>query len=135
MLFLYIKTKSNGRFCNICDEKLCWYILAAPRILRLALAPTDKYFDRCIQYKVRSFPIAVLRWYKDGKELQPTASIVYPQPKAEGNVMTGCLLFKINVPLNNGIYTLKATNWLGSHTMNTTAVFQNIIGLYQNILH
>ncbi|XP_053722705.1 NT-3 growth factor receptor isoform X2 [Synchiropus splendidus] len=81
----------------------------------LKLAEPERRHDTCMEFTVRGFPPPQLRWFHRGQELQQN-DYVRTVMDFYQDVLEGCLLFQNPTHLNNGDYTLEASNALGTAT-------------------
>ncbi|XP_041841361.1 NT-3 growth factor receptor isoform X2 [Melanotaenia boesemani] len=84
-----------------------------PVILRL-LEP-DKRLHTCIEFTVRGYPRPKLRWFYQHKEIQQNQYIRTEMDSYQDD-LEGCLIFENPTHINNGNYTLEASNHLGTVT-------------------
>ncbi|KAF7212694.1 transcript variant X2 [Nothobranchius furzeri] len=84
-----------------------------PVILRLA--EPEKRLDTCIEFTVRGYPHPKLRWFHKQKEIQQNDYIRTDMDFYQ-DYLEGCLTFQNPTHINNGNYTLEASNPLGTVT-------------------
>ncbi|XP_063046178.1 NT-3 growth factor receptor [Engraulis encrasicolus] len=85
----------------------------------LKLAEPEHGHESCMEFSVRGQPQPNLRWFHRGKEILISPFIrveLYAEPYRD--FLEGCLSFRNPTHLNNGNYTLVASNSLG--TVNKT---------------
>uniref|UniRef100_A0A3Q2YGZ4 Tyrosine-protein kinase receptor n=1 Tax=Hippocampus comes TaxID=109280 RepID=A0A3Q2YGZ4_HIPCM len=86
-----------------------------PVILRLA-EPEQRH-DTCIEFTVRGYPHPKLRWFHKNKEILHN-QYIRTEMDFYQDYLEGCLTFQNPTHINNGNYTLEASNSLG--TVNKT---------------
>ncbi|KAM9742888.1 BDNF/NT-3 growth factors receptor isoform 2-T2 [Menidia menidia] len=93
----------------------------APKIVKLSDAIPDHHW--CIPFSIEANPRPVIDWYQDGKKV-PEDDYIQTQiyEEAAGEVH-GCLQLDNPTHLNNGRYTLVATNKYGSDQKDVEAHF------------
>ncbi|CAG03100.1 unnamed protein product, partial [Tetraodon nigroviridis] len=84
-----------------------------PVILRLA-EPEQRH-DTCIEFTVRGYPHPKLRWFHEHKEIQQN-DYIRTEMDYYQDYLEGCLTFQNPTHINNGNYTLEASNALGTVT-------------------
>ncbi|XP_072321574.1 NT-3 growth factor receptor isoform X2 [Eucyclogobius newberryi] len=84
-----------------------------PVILRLA-EPEQRH-DTCIEFTVRGYPHPKLRWFHKQKEIVQNKYIRTEMDFFQ-DYLEGCLTFQNPTHVNNGNYTLEASNALGTVT-------------------
>lgn len=84
-----------------------------PVILRLA-EPEQRH-DTCIEFTVRGYPHPKLRWFHKQKEIQQN-DYIRTEMDFYQDYLEGCLTFQNPTHINNGNYTLEASNSLGTVT-------------------
>uniref|UniRef100_A0A3B5MWT4 Tyrosine-protein kinase receptor n=1 Tax=Xiphophorus couchianus TaxID=32473 RepID=A0A3B5MWT4_9TELE len=84
-----------------------------PVIMRLA--EPEKRHDTCIEFTVRGYPYPKLRWFHKQTEIKEN-DFIWTDKDTYQDYLEGCLLFKNPTHLNNGNYTLEASNHLGTVT-------------------
>uniref|UniRef100_A0A3B3XCX7 Ig-like domain-containing protein n=1 Tax=Poecilia mexicana TaxID=48701 RepID=A0A3B3XCX7_9TELE len=93
-----------------------------PVILRLA--EPEKRHDTCIEFTVRGYPYPKLRWFHKQTEIKEN-DFIWTDKDTYQDYLEGCLLFKNPTHLNNGNYTLEASNHLGTVTKTVYGHFLN----------
>ncbi|XP_024151205.1 NT-3 growth factor receptor isoform X3 [Oryzias melastigma] len=81
----------------------------------LMLAEPQQRLDTCIEFTVRGNPHPKLRWFHKQEEIQQNKYIRTDMDFYQ-DTLEGCLIFRNPTHLNNGNYTLEATNPLGRAT-------------------
>uniref|UniRef100_A0A3P8SB11 Tyrosine-protein kinase receptor n=1 Tax=Amphiprion percula TaxID=161767 RepID=A0A3P8SB11_AMPPE len=84
-----------------------------PVILRLA--EPEQRLDTCIEFTVRGYPHPKLRWFHKQKEILQNDYIRTDMDFYQ-DYLEGCLTFQNPTHINNGNYTLEASNPLGTVT-------------------
>ncbi|XP_061591320.1 NT-3 growth factor receptor-like [Cololabis saira] len=84
-----------------------------PVILRLV--EPEQRLDTCIEFTVRGYPHPKLRWFYKQKEIQHNDYIRTDMDFYQ-DYLEGCLTFQNPTHINNGNYTLEASNALGTVT-------------------
>uniref|UniRef100_A0A3B4BJX7 Tyrosine-protein kinase receptor n=1 Tax=Periophthalmus magnuspinnatus TaxID=409849 RepID=A0A3B4BJX7_9GOBI len=84
-----------------------------PVILRLA-EPEQRH-DTCIEFTVRGYPHPKLRWFHKQKEIVQN-KYIRTEMDFYKDYLEGCLTFQNPTHINNGNYTLEASNALGTVT-------------------
>ncbi|XP_070826177.1 NT-3 growth factor receptor isoform X1 [Chaetodon trifascialis] len=84
-----------------------------PVILRLA-EPEQRH-DTCIEFTVRGYPHPKLRWFHEQKEILKN-EYIRTEMEFYQDYLEGCLTFQNPTHINNGNYTLEASNALGTVT-------------------
>uniref|UniRef100_A0AAV2LKN9 Ig-like domain-containing protein n=1 Tax=Knipowitschia caucasica TaxID=637954 RepID=A0AAV2LKN9_KNICA len=84
-----------------------------PVILRLA-EPEQRH-DTCIEFTVRGYPQPKLRWFYKKKEIMQN-KYIRTEMDFYQDYVEGCLTFQNPTHINNGNYTLEASNALGTVT-------------------
>uniref|UniRef100_A0A3Q1FCP5 Tyrosine-protein kinase receptor n=1 Tax=Acanthochromis polyacanthus TaxID=80966 RepID=A0A3Q1FCP5_9TELE len=84
-----------------------------PVILRLA--EPEQRLDTCIEFTVRGYPHPKLRWFHKQKEILQNDYIRTDMDFYQ-DYLEGCLTFQNPTHINNGNYTLEASNSLGTVT-------------------
>ncbi|TNN70136.1 NT-3 growth factor receptor [Liparis tanakae] len=82
-----------------------------PVILRLA-EPEQRH-DTCIEFTVRGYPHPKLRWFYKQKEILQN-EYIRTEMDFYQDYLEGCLTFQNPTHINNGNYTLEASNPLGT---------------------
>uniref|UniRef100_A0A3P9LBG3 Tyrosine-protein kinase receptor n=1 Tax=Oryzias latipes TaxID=8090 RepID=A0A3P9LBG3_ORYLA len=80
-----------------------------------SLAEPQQRLDTCIEFTVRGNPHPKLRWFHKHEEIQQNKYIRTDMDFYQ-DTLEGCLIFRNPTHLNNGNYTLEATNPLGRAT-------------------
>ncbi|KAK5934853.1 hypothetical protein CgunFtcFv8_020270 [Champsocephalus gunnari] len=91
-----------------------------PLIVRLA--EPEKRHDTCIEFTVRGYPHPRLRWFYKKKEIVEN-DYIRTELDFYQDYLEGCLIFKNPTHLNNGNYTLEASNRLGTVTKSVNGRF------------
>lgn len=78
----------------------------------IKLEEPERRHHTCIEFTVRGFPHPTLQWLYKGHEIQ--APFIHTEMELYQDYLEGCLNFENPTHLNNGNYTLVATNSLGS---------------------
>ncbi|KAF3832228.1 hypothetical protein F7725_025893 [Dissostichus mawsoni] len=91
-----------------------------PLIVRLA--EPEKRHDTCIEFTVRGYPHPKLRWFYKKKEIVEN-DYIRTELDFYQDYLEGCLIFKNPTHLNNGNYTLEASNRLGTVTKSVNGRF------------
>lgn len=98
---------------SVSVPSVCSLLAVPPVILRLA-EPEQRH-DTCIEFTVRGYPQPKLRWFHKHKEIVQNkyirTDIDFYQDYVEG-----CLTLQNPTHINNGNYTLEASNALGTVT-------------------
>ncbi|KAK7913549.1 hypothetical protein WMY93_013760 [Mugilogobius chulae] len=84
-----------------------------PVILRLA-EPEQRHYT-CIEFTVRGYPHPKLRWFHKQKEIVQN-KYIRTEMDFYQDYLEGCLIFQNPTHINNGNYTLEASNALGTVT-------------------
>ncbi|XP_037651106.1 NT-3 growth factor receptor isoform X8 [Sebastes umbrosus] len=84
-----------------------------PIILRLA--EPEKRHDTCIEFTVRGYPHPKLRWFYKQQEIIKN-NFIRTEMDFYQDYLEGCLTFQNPTHVNNGNYTLEASNPLGTVT-------------------
>uniref|UniRef100_A0A8C5D4Z9 Tyrosine-protein kinase receptor n=1 Tax=Gouania willdenowi TaxID=441366 RepID=A0A8C5D4Z9_GOUWI len=84
-----------------------------PVILRLA--EPEQRLDTCIEFTVRGYPHPKLRWFYKQREILQNEYIRTDMDFYQ-DYLEGCLTFQNPTHINNGNYTLEASNPLGTVT-------------------
>lgn len=84
-----------------------------PVILRLA-EPEQRH-DTCIEFTVRGYPHPKLRWFHMKEEIRQN-DYIRTEMDFFQDYLEGCLTFQNPTHINNGNYTLEASNPLGTVT-------------------
>ncbi|XP_005727617.1 NT-3 growth factor receptor isoform X1 [Pundamilia nyererei] len=84
-----------------------------PVILRLA--EPEQRLDTCIEFTVRGYPQPQLRWFHKQKEIIKN-DYIRTEMDFYQDYLEGCLTFQNPTHINNGNYTLEASNALGTVT-------------------
>ncbi|XP_045897612.1 NT-3 growth factor receptor-like, partial [Micropterus dolomieu] len=84
-----------------------------PVILRLA-EPEQRH-DTCIEFTVRGYPHPKLRWFHKQREILQN-EYIRTEMDFYQDYLEGCLTFQNPTHINNGNYTLEASNPLGTVT-------------------
>ncbi|KAG7273689.1 hypothetical protein CRUP_017442 [Coryphaenoides rupestris] len=96
------------------------HVSFSPVILRLS-APQRRH-DTCLEFWVRGHPPPRLRWLRGSQDLVES-DMVRLELDSYQDSLEGCLLFRNPTHLDNGNYTLEATNTLGTVTKTLYAHF------------
>ncbi|XP_030270332.1 NT-3 growth factor receptor isoform X2 [Sparus aurata] len=91
-----------------------------PVILRLA-EPEQRH-DTCIEFTVRGYPHPKLRWFHKQVEIQQN-DYIRTEMDFYQDYLEGCLTFQNPTHINNGNYTLEASNILGTVTKTVNGHF------------
>ncbi|XP_075886883.1 NT-3 growth factor receptor [Nelusetta ayraudi] len=91
-----------------------------PVILRLA-EPEQRH-DTCIEFTVRGYPHPKLRWFHNHKEILQN-DYIRTEMDFFQDYLEGCLTFQNPTHINNGNYTLEASNRLGTVTKSVYGHF------------
>uniref|UniRef100_A0A674P938 Tyrosine-protein kinase receptor n=1 Tax=Takifugu rubripes TaxID=31033 RepID=A0A674P938_TAKRU len=78
------------------------------------LKPEQRH-DTCIEFTVRGYPHPKLRWFHQQKEIQQN-DYIRTEMDFYQDYLEGCLTFQTPTHINNGNYTLEASNPLGTVT-------------------
>ena len=82
-----------------------------------------------IQYVIYGYPPPNVTWLKDGSPLVQN-DVIYDRVTSRGEAVTrGGLLFEMSNHLNNGNYTLIASNLYGNSSQTISAIFLQPPGL------
>ncbi|XP_073322137.1 BDNF/NT-3 growth factors receptor [Pagrus major] len=111
---------------NIVGEKessLLLDILFPPKITKLSNAIPDHHW--CIPFSVSGNPEPQLQWFLDGKSVTEGEYIMTMIHDITEREYHGCLLLDIPTHLNNGRYTLVATNKFGTDQKEVDAHFMH----------
>uniref|UniRef100_A0A3B5AP07 Neurotrophic receptor tyrosine kinase 3 n=1 Tax=Stegastes partitus TaxID=144197 RepID=A0A3B5AP07_9TELE len=92
-----------------------------PVILRLA--EPEQRLDTCIEFTVRGYPHPKLRWFHKQKEILQNDYIRTDMDFYQ-DYLEGCLTFQNPTHINNGNYTLEASNPLGTVTKTSDTLFR-----------
>lgn len=92
---------------------LSFFNAVPPVILRLA-EPEQRH-DTCIEFTVRGYPHPKLRWFHKQKEILQN-EYIRTEMDFYQDYLEGCLTFQNPTHINNGNYTLEASNPLGTVT-------------------
>ncbi|XP_060924446.1 NT-3 growth factor receptor isoform X3 [Limanda limanda] len=84
-----------------------------PVILRLA--EPEQRLHTCIEFTVRGYPHPKLRWFYKQKEVMQN-DYIRTEMEFYQDYLEGCLTFQNPTHINNGNYTLEASNPLGTVT-------------------
>ncbi|KAK0150033.1 NT-3 growth factor receptor [Merluccius polli] len=95
-------------------------VMFSPVILRLS-APQRRH-DTCLEFWVRGHPPPRLRWLRGSRDLVQS-DVVRLELDSYQDSLEGCLLFRNPTHLDNGNYTLEATNTMGTATKTLYAHF------------
>uniref|UniRef100_A0A8C4HV08 Tyrosine-protein kinase receptor n=1 Tax=Dicentrarchus labrax TaxID=13489 RepID=A0A8C4HV08_DICLA len=95
-----------------------------PVILRLA-EPEQRH-DTCIEFTVRGYPHPKLRWFHKQKEIILN-EYIRTEMDFYQDYLEGCLTFQNPTHINNGNYTLEASNPLGTVTKTVYGHFLDIL--------
>lgn len=99
--------------CLMCFVDVFFLSTVPPIILRLA--EPEQRLDTCIEFTVRGYPHPKLRWFYKQKEIQQNEYIKTDMDFYQ-DYLEGCLTFQNPTHINNGNYTLEASNPLGTVT-------------------
>ncbi|KAJ3594140.1 hypothetical protein NHX12_006472 [Muraenolepis orangiensis] len=97
-------------------------VMFSPVILRLS--PPQRRHDTCLEFWVRGHPSPRLRWLRGSRDLVQS-DVVRLELDSYQDSLEGCLLFRNPTHLDNGNYTLEATNTLGTATKTLYAHFMH----------
>ncbi|KAJ7999385.1 hypothetical protein DPEC_G00193850 [Dallia pectoralis] len=81
----------------------------------LKLVEPEQRHDTCIEFTVRGFPQPTLRWFHKQQEILQS-EYIRTEMDFYQDYLEGCLTFKNPTHIDNGNYTLEASNSLGSVT-------------------
>ncbi|XP_019910976.2 NT-3 growth factor receptor isoform X2 [Esox lucius] len=81
----------------------------------LKLVEPERRHDTCIEFTVRGFPHPTLRWFHKQREILQS-EYIRTEMDFYQDYLEGCLTFKNPTHIDNGNYTLEASNYLGSAT-------------------
>uniref|UniRef100_A0A3B4FN13 Tyrosine-protein kinase receptor n=1 Tax=Pundamilia nyererei TaxID=303518 RepID=A0A3B4FN13_9CICH len=81
----------------------------------LRLAEPEQRLDTCIEFTVRGYPQPQLRWFHKQKEIIKN-DYIRTEMDFYQDYLEGCLTFQNPTHINNGNYTLEASNALGTVT-------------------
>ncbi|CAL8243609.1 unnamed protein product [Lota lota] len=95
-------------------------VMFSPVILKLS-APQRRH-DTCLEFWVRGHPLPRLRWLRGTRDLVQS-DVIRLELDSYHDSLEGCLLFRNPTHLDNGNYTLEATNTLGTATKTLYAHF------------
>ncbi|KAF3686909.1 NT-3 growth factor receptor [Channa argus] len=95
-----------------------------PVILRLA-EPEQRH-DTCIEFTVRGYPHPKLRWFHEHKEILQN-EYIRTEMDFYQDYLEGCLILQNPTHINNGNYTLEASNPLGTVTKTVYGHFMDIV--------
>lgn len=87
---------------------------AVPPVI-LRLAEPERRHDTCIEFTVRGYPHPKLRWFHKQKEILQN-KYIRTEMDFYQDYLEGCLTFQNPTHINNGNYTLEASNPLGTVT-------------------
>lgn len=87
---------------------------AVPPVI-LKLTEPEQRLDTCIEFTVRGYPHPKLRWFHKQKEIKQNDYIRTDMDFYQ-DYLEGCLTFQNPTHINNGNYTLEASNPLGTAT-------------------
>lgn len=87
---------------------------AVPPVI-LRLAEPEQRHDTCIEFTVRGYPHPKLRWFHKQKEILQN-DYIRTEMDFYQDYLEGCLTFQNPTHINNGNYTLEASNPLGTVT-------------------
>lgn len=90
------------------------FFTAVPPVI-LRLAEPEQRHDTCIEFTVRGYPHPKLRWFYMQKEILQNDYIRTDMDFYQ-DYLEGCLTFQNPTHINNGNYTLEASNPLGTVT-------------------
>eukprot|EP00064_Thunnus_orientalis_P000617 superscaffoldBa00000033_g618 len=102
-----------------------------PVILRLA-EPEQRH-DTCIEFTVRGYPHPKLRWFHKQMEI-PQNEYIRTEMDFYQDYLEGCLTFQNPTHINNGNYTLEASNPLGTVTKTVYGHFLMAPGIDEDIV-
>ena len=89
-----------------------------------------KAFHWSIRYVIYGYPLPNVTWFKDVSPLVQN-DVIYDRVTSRGDAVTkGALLFKMASHLNNGNYTLVASNAYGRNSQTIVAIFLQSPGLH-----
>lgn len=94
-----------------------WVTLLLPAVppVILRLAEPEQRHDTCIEFTVRGYPHPKLRWFHKQKEILQN-EYIRTEMDFYQDYLEGCLTFQNPTHINNGNYTLEASNPLGTVT-------------------
>lgn len=90
------------------------FLTAVPPVI-LRLAEPEQRLHTCIEFTVRGYPHPKLRWFHKQKEILQT-EYIRTEMDFYQDYLEGCLTFQNPTHINNGNYTLEASNPLGTVT-------------------
>lgn len=91
-------------------------------------------FHWSIRYEVIGYPLPNITWFKDGSPLVQN-DVIYDRTTSRADaVVSGSLIFKMSNHLNNGNYTLVASNTYGTSNQTVSAMFLQAPGMHPDIL-
>ena len=86
-------------------------------------------FHWSIRYDIIGYPLPNITWFKDGSPLVQN-DVIYDRTTSRGDaVVRGLLVFRMSNHLNNGNYTLVASNTYGTTNQTVSAVFLQAPGM------
>lgn len=88
----------------------------------LRLAEPEQRHDTCIEFTVRGYPHPKLRWFHNHKEILQN-DYIRTEMDFYQDYLEGCLTFQNPTHINNGNYTLEASNRLGTVTKSVYGHF------------
>jgi len=92
-----------------------------------------KAFHWSIRYVIYGYPPANVTWFKDGSPLVQN-DVIYDRVTSRGDaVIEGGLMFEMSSHLNNGNYTLIASNTYGTGSQTIYAMFLQSPGLHLSV--
>lgn len=118
MSHLKVKCLANAVDCLMAvsgsSKSLPLFLLPVPPVI-LVLAEPEQRHDTCIEFTVRGYPHPKLRWFHEQKEILQNEYIRTEMDYYQ-DYLEGCLTFQNPTHINNGNYTLEASNSLGRVT-------------------
>ncbi|XP_053490058.1 NT-3 growth factor receptor-like isoform X2 [Ictalurus furcatus] len=106
----FILTCISANVVGMTNMSLQLAVQFPPVIIKLE--EPERRHHTCIEFTVRGFPHPTLQWLYKGHEIQ--APFIHTEMELYQDYLEGCLNFENPTHLNNGNYTLVATNSLGS---------------------
>lgn len=104
---------------------MLFFLPAVPPVI-LRLAEPEQRHDTCIEFTVRGYPHPKLRWFHEHKEILQN-EYIRTEMDFYQDYLEGCLILQNPTHLNNGNYTLEASNPLGTVTKTVYGHFMDII--------
>lgn len=118
MSHLKVKCLANAVDCLMAhswrSKSLSLFLLPVPPVI-LRLAEPEQRHDTCIEFTVRGYPHPKLRWFHKQKEILQN-EYIRTEMEYYQDYLEGCLTFQNPTHINNGNYTLEASNSLGTVT-------------------